>query len=147
MAKLLQRKVLLVILVSEKRSCLSEISREDVFREPVSVRRAISRSPEPDYGMRSGLGSDQVLSVARVFTAFPLEATASCDEETAPVCPYFPQKGRPDAGCPLQCLFRTSPFRLRRWSDWDWRSNDQDVENPGRGFRISLELFCVTARP
>jgi hypothetical protein len=32
--KPLQRKVLLVILVSEKRYCLSEIPREDVFREP-----------------------------------------------------------------------------------------------------------------
>ena len=32
--KLLQRKVLLVILVSEKLSCRSEIPREEVFREP-----------------------------------------------------------------------------------------------------------------
>jgi hypothetical protein len=32
--RLLQRKVLLVILVGEKLSCLSEIPREDVFREP-----------------------------------------------------------------------------------------------------------------
>lgn len=27
------------------------------------------------------------------------------NEETAPVCPYCPQKGRPNAACPLQCLF------------------------------------------
>jgi hypothetical protein len=39
--KLLQRKVLLVILVTEKLSCRSEIPREDVFRAtPVTVRRA-----------------------------------------------------------------------------------------------------------
>jgi hypothetical protein len=30
----------------------------------------------------------------------------------------------------------------RRRKDWNWRSIDQDVGNPGRGFEFSLELFA-----
>jgi hypothetical protein len=45
----------------------------------------ISAGFTPDYGMRSGLGSDQVLAVARVFTALFLRSDGSL--------PKFPFSG------------------------------------------------------